>query len=227
MSYQYNTILLKVVLLGKTNVGKTSILHQLVYNNFNNYPDSTIGAAFISKEYEFLYSEDDYLLYQLSSDPKGKKRIKVKLAIWDTAGQERYNSLVPMYYRDAHLIFIVNEATEELITTPTDLIKGLITNLNPDIFEISHKTALTYMIFNKCDLLEYDIYNRHIVVPNKHNIRIKYVSAAKNINISNMFMDAVLEYVNKHLSNMINAETLENSFSSDNFINRPNTSTCC
>jgi len=64
MSYQYNNaVLLKMVLIGDTNVGKTSIINQYIYKKYNNYSESTIGAAFYSREYDLLYYTTEYKLY--------------------------------------------------------------------------------------------------------------------------------------------------------------------
>lgn len=72
----------KVVLLGDSSVGKTSLVYRLVLDKFDPHLPNTIGAAFISKTH--------------TSNDK-----TVRLEIWDTAGQERYKLLTPMYYRNA------------------------------------------------------------------------------------------------------------------------------
>lgn len=82
----------KCVLLGNTDVGKSSLAFRYINNIFNNYGDSTVGAAFMTK---FIDTESG----------------TVKLEIWDTAGQERYESLCPMYYRNAHIIIIIFDIT--------------------------------------------------------------------------------------------------------------------
>ena len=198
-----NTISLKVVLMGKANVGKTSILNQFIYKKYNMYTDSTIGAAFFTTEYKFLYSKSDFQLYKLDADRNNKKEITIKLEIWDTAGQEKYNSLVQMYYRDAHIIYFVHEANNQLISNSNIYIKDIISTLDSNIFACINKNAIKYLVFNKCDLLEYDIYNRQMSIPNKYNIKTRYVSAYKNINIQNIFMDAIIEYLNNNLENLL------------------------
>jgi len=82
----------KVVLLGDTGVGKSSLVLRFVTNNFKPYSESTIGASFMSK------------MIMIDSQP-------IKFQIWDTAGQEKYHSLAPMYYRGASAAIIVYDIT--------------------------------------------------------------------------------------------------------------------
>ena len=82
----------KLVLLGESAVGKSSLVLQFVKGQFDDYRESTIGAAFIT---------------QTVPVPGGS----VKFEIWDTAGQERYKSLAPMYYRNAHAAVVVYDLT--------------------------------------------------------------------------------------------------------------------
>jgi Ras-related protein Rab-22 len=82
----------KVVLLGDTGVGKSSLVLRFVTQDFKEYSESTIGASFMSKV-EVI----DGTAY--------------KYQIWDTAGQEKYHSLAPMYYRGAAAAIIVYDIT--------------------------------------------------------------------------------------------------------------------
>eukprot|EP01038_Epipyxis_sp_PR26KG_P008570 gene8570-11580_t len=82
----------KVVLLGDTGVGKSSLVLRFVTNNFKPYSESTIGASFMSK------------MITVASK-------QIKFQIWDTAGQEKYHSLAPMYYRGAAAAIIVYDIT--------------------------------------------------------------------------------------------------------------------
>jgi len=83
----------KVVLLGQTCVGKSSLVLRFVQDKFFLNTEGTIGAAFLTKT---ITLEDD---------------VGVKFEIWDTAGQERYHSLAPMYYRGAQAAIVVYDIT--------------------------------------------------------------------------------------------------------------------
>ena len=72
----------KLVLLGDSGVGKSSIAQRYVTDTFRAHGESTIGASFMSK------------MIVNNGSP-------CKCQIWDTAGQEKYHSLAPMYYRGA------------------------------------------------------------------------------------------------------------------------------
>ena len=74
----------KIVLLGDTTVGKTSIVCRYYYDKFIDSHETTIGASFFSKEIN-----------------------NINLHIWDVAGQERYKSLTPIYYRNSYAAFFV------------------------------------------------------------------------------------------------------------------------
>eukprot|EP01086_Lenisia_limosa_P015979 TRINITY_DN5486_c0_g1_i1.p1 TRINITY_DN5486_c0_g1~~TRINITY_DN5486_c0_g1_i1.p1 ORF type:complete len:208 (+),score=65.98 TRINITY_DN5486_c0_g1_i1:21-644(+) len=94
MSSGHKKFLLKIIMLGDSGVGKTSLLCQYVTRKFTNQYKATIGADFLTKDIVV----DDRL---------------VTLQIWDTAGQERFQSLGVAFYRGADtcvLVFDVNVA---------------------------------------------------------------------------------------------------------------------
>ena len=86
----------KVVLLGESGVGKTSIISQFTTNKFNPRCPTSVSAQFISKIIDF---------------PEYKKSIKFD--IWDTVGQEKYRSLAKIFYKDAKIIIFVYDITTE------------------------------------------------------------------------------------------------------------------
>jgi Ras-related protein Rab-22 len=83
----------KVVLLGESGVGKSSLALRFVTDEFRPYSEATIGASFMSKSMTIPTDENEH------------KNISFK--IWDTAGQEKYRSLAPMYYRGSSAAILV------------------------------------------------------------------------------------------------------------------------
>lgn len=59
----------KIVIIGSISVGKSSIAKRFVSNEFDEYLESTVGALFLEKSFEYS---------------PGKQ---IKFQIWDTAGQ--------------------------------------------------------------------------------------------------------------------------------------------
>jgi len=88
----------KLVLLGDSAVGKSSLVLRFVRGQFFEYQESTIGAAFLTQTVAL-------------------NETTVKFEIWDTAGQERYHSLAPMYYRGAAAAIVVYDITNRVSTT--------------------------------------------------------------------------------------------------------------
>jgi small GTP-binding protein len=78
----------KVILLGDTTVGKTSIARRQAHSKFDFKMLTTVGV--------------DHMASELTVNDQ-----PIKLMLWDTAGQEEFASLVPMYVRGAHVCVIV------------------------------------------------------------------------------------------------------------------------
>ncbi|ELR23442.1 Ras subfamily protein [Acanthamoeba castellanii str. Neff] len=85
---------LKVVLIGNSGVGKTSLMQQYVNKSFSLHYKTTIGADFLMKD---LFVEDRAVLLQ----------------IWDTAGQETFRSLGSAFYRGADACMLVFDVTNK------------------------------------------------------------------------------------------------------------------
>jgi Ras-related protein Rab-5C len=84
----------KLVLLGDSSVGKSSLAVNFISKQFYEFQEPTIGAAFLNKT--------------ITIENK-----TINIEIWDTAGQERYKSLAPMYYRGAEGAIIVYDITNK------------------------------------------------------------------------------------------------------------------
>lgn len=92
MSVSKRKTLLKVIILGDSGVGKTSLMNQFVNKKFSNQYKATIGADFLTRE----VMVDNKL---------------VTLQIWDTAGQERFQSLGVAFYRGADCCVLAFDVT--------------------------------------------------------------------------------------------------------------------
>ena len=86
----------KVVLIGESGVGKTSIINRYISNTFSNVLTATPGASFTSKT---LFLKD----FNQS----------IKYEIWDTAGQEKYRSLAKVFYKNAAVCILVYDITRK------------------------------------------------------------------------------------------------------------------
>lgn len=87
--------LYRVVTIGDSAVGKTSLINCLMGSDFNPNEQSTVGAMFILHVEEY----------------EGKR---MELQVWDTAGQEKFRSLGPIYYRNADVAVVVFDMTNSL-----------------------------------------------------------------------------------------------------------------
>ncbi|KAF9820969.1 hypothetical protein IEO21_00946 [Rhodonia placenta] len=117
----------KIVIMGNTGVGKTSLLHRYTQNKFDpKNTTSTTGAFFVTKK---VYVDG----------------IKVRLQLWDTAGQERFRSMAPMYYRGANAALLLYDITN---AASFDDVRGwleeLKKNCSPDL--------IIYIVGSKADL---------------------------------------------------------------------------
>ena len=94
IEYDY---ILKLILIGDTNTGKSTILHNYI-NLRKNYvvTDPTIGVDFGTR---IITLHDNK---------------KVKLQCWDTAGQEKYRCIVRSYFRDVCAVLLVFDVTNPM-----------------------------------------------------------------------------------------------------------------
>jgi len=88
-SYDYN---FKILIIGDAGVGKSSLLLRYCDDKFTDKTLSTIGVDFKTK----------------MMNVRGKR---IKLSIWDTAGQEKFRTLTSSYYRNAHGVILMYDAT--------------------------------------------------------------------------------------------------------------------
>lgn len=168
----------KCAFLGESGSGKTSIINSYIGKKFNENCVSTIGAA-----YNTTYIDTNYG--------------SVRLEIWDTAGQERFDSIIPIYYKNADIIFFVYDITSQLsYVKAKNWINKIMneTNNNPILVLVANKSDLVNIVERDKeidDMIEKGIIYYYIVsAKNGSNIRDVFVMSAnlsseKSNNIEN------------------------------------------
>jgi len=122
----------KVVLVGESGVGKTSIITQFIDQTFQEDQQSTTGGTFSTKS--------------VVCD-NGKT---LKFEIWDTAGQERYRALTKMFYKDANAAVLVYDITRK------DSFEEIQNYWSNQIKESSPPGIILAVAANKSDLIDHE-----------------------------------------------------------------------
>ncbi|KAK7500839.1 hypothetical protein BaRGS_00008083 [Batillaria attramentaria] len=131
---------LKILIIGESGVGKSSLLLRFTDDTFDPEQAATIGV--------------DFKVKTLAVDGN-----KAKLAIWDTAGQERFRTLTPSYYRGAQGVILVYDVSSkasfakldvwlnelETFATKHDMVKMLVGNkIDKEKREVSKEEGLRF-----------------------------------------------------------------------------------
>lgn len=124
----------KVVVVGESGVGKSSILLRYINNTFSENIKNTIGVDNFEK--------------QMSE--------KITLSIWDTAGQERFRGLSSSYYKNAKCVILVYDITNKKSFERLDYFRDEIKNY-------ANKGILIILIGNKSDMISKRTVNREEV----------------------------------------------------------------
>ena len=171
----------KIVMLGTSGVGKTSILQQLQDHVFKRIVAPTVGSGVIVKEIK-------------------TRAGSVSLRIWDTAGEELYRAFTGLYSRSAVAGIIVFDVTDIVS------FKELPTWIN--VFKQNAiDNAILYLAGNKTDLYDRRTIDKEAAEQFACNNNMKYfeVSAKTGENIELMFNELATELG----PTIINYETVE------------------
>ena len=179
LEYDY---LFKVLLIGDSGVGKSSLLLKFTDRVFTDHYISTIGV--------------DFKIQTLQLDDK-----IIKLQLWDTAGQERFRTITTSYYRGAHGIIIVFDITD----------KESFANIKTWITEIDRfasDNVCKILIGNKSDLEK----QREVSIEDAKELANKYkidyieASAKDSTNVQQLFVELTRQIkeanVQKHITNI-------------------------
>ena len=157
----------RIILIGDSNVGKTSIIKKLLYNYFDYNEMNTIGAIF-----------DKYT--------KSVNGVLTNLQIWDTAGQEKYRSLAPIYFQNSSGAILVFDVTNRGSFESLSYWINAFRSVSPD-------NSVIFIVGNKIDLNE----NREISTDealnwsNINNCEYIEVSALNGTGIIDLFNDLI------------------------------------
>ena len=120
-------ICFRIMTIGDSGVGKTSILRRFVDNKFQKNHLATIGVDFKTKVINIDNQE-------------------IRLKIWDTAGQERFHTITTQYYKNADGVILVYDVTDSASYSKVrEWVGSIGTNTQQNNIGI-------ILLGNKCDL---------------------------------------------------------------------------
>jgi small GTP-binding protein len=161
-NYDYS---IKLLMIGDSNVGKTSILTKYVNNQFSNTFITTIGI--------------DFKIKYIKVNNKN-----IKLQLWDTAGQERFRSITISYFRGAQGAIITYDATDR---STFDNVKKWMDDINKQC----SKNIDVFLVANKIDLEKYRVVSKEEgeELAKKYKILYFECSAKTGENIENLYFN--------------------------------------
>lgn len=155
---------IKVILVGSSGVGKTSLVSSFFDNPFENQALPTVAPASCNAIIEV----------------ENKK--KVELQIWDTAGQERFQAISQMFYRESQVAFVCFEPT------PNDNYESGITNVENWIARVRAEVpeCIIFIVATKGDTISNEdttkLNNIGSELVSKHGARQFLITSAKTGN---------------------------------------------
>ena len=163
----------KIILLGDSSVGKTSMIIRFCDGEFNGEGTATVG----------IDTKTKYL------KRNGKK---IELGIWDTAGQERFRSLAKNFYTAVDGILLVFDEGNK---SSFKHIKNWVNEINNNI---DIKQVSIIIVGNKCDLIEKEVEMETVIdFCNQQNLKFYETSAKADINIIETFGELIDKMVKK------------------------------
>ena len=166
--------LFKVLLLGDTDVGKSSLILRYTEETFNSKLVNSIGVDFKMKKKEI----------------DGKI---IKVQIWDTAGHERFRSITYSYYRGANAIIIVFDITDKKsFLSITEWLKQIEKHAKENVFK--------FLVGNKSDLAEERkvTFEEAKEYADKHDLPYIETSAKEGININELFESSIKSFLSSN-----------------------------
>ena len=160
------TSLPRIVMLGSTAVGKTSLINRIVSNKFDTMTPPTTGAGF----------------FQYKSEGPNSREIQ----IWDTAGMERFRSLNSVYYHRAVGAILVFDLTNY------ESFKAIESWRQEFVSKTSPNTAMV-LVGNKCDKVDdFEVEQTDIdSYVNEHGFKYFQASALTGENVTKCITELI------------------------------------
>ena len=198
--------ILKIVIVGESGVGKTSLITQFIDNFFDEELQATTGASFSAKTLNF---------------DNGKS---VKIQLWDTAGQERYRSLTKIFFQNSAAVAFIYDITSQ---TSFDEIKNY---WFTQIRESAPENIVKALVANKYDLFDKEEVDEESArqLAEENNTLFFLTSAKSSIGVKELFCGLVIKIMkwDKNVNLLeINSEIdySSNPDKNDNISNRRDT----
>ena len=157
---------IKVVLIGDSGVGKSSIISQYINHKFDPSCEASTNSEFSTKIVDYP-----------------EHNISLKFNIWDTMGQEKYRSLTKIFYKNADVVILVYDVTCE---ESFDSIKNYWYN---EVIKNADLSPIIALVGNKADLCPKDkLYNKECVnYANEINAMFEQISAMSSSGVNGIF----------------------------------------
>ena len=174
----------KVILVGDSGVGKTSIIARYM-NRYNPNEQNTIGASFTNK----LENIDQK---------------KILFEIWDTAGQERFRSINNIFYQDSYICIMVYDITQRKTFDNLD------TYWYHSVKDEATEDIIFHVAGNKIDLFEDEEVDKETVQKYCDSIKAEFslISAHQNTSVDDMFKKLGKKFLESNLYKKIEANKL-------------------
>jgi len=174
---------IKILLIGDSGVGKSSMLMRFCDDSFDSNFVATIGI--------------DFQIKTINIDGR-----KLKLQIWDTAGQERFRTLTNAYYRGAMGIVLVYDVTDE---QSFQNIQGWLSNIE----RFAPEQVDQVLVGNKCELTSTKVveHSRGQAFASEHSMKFFETSARANVNVVEVFTTLAQDIKNRQASDPKHART--------------------
>jgi small GTP-binding protein len=172
----------KIVIIGDSGVGKSTIITRLIHDQFIPHSQPTIGAAFCTKKHII-----DNRVFRFN--------------IWDTAGQERYRALAGMYYKDTVGCICVFDVGNRESFFNVEYWIDQYQNKNDQY----HRVII--LVANKSDIILWEVSKEEIEeLARKIDIPLMYTNCIDGQNIQSMFdlLGKLIVDAKKHDTNQIN-----------------------